>query len=137
MRGDELQEELDEVTLELDSATVNKNLEMNDEGLLTPNNDSSYLKSDKTISDNIQFLLNMVFSPVWLQAFVLTFAAEWGDRSQIATVALAGANNFWWVTIGGILGHATCSFAAVLGGRMVYFIIFTIFSLRKEYQLSM
>ncbi|KAJ3308780.1 karyopherin beta [Boothiomyces sp. JEL0838] len=42
-----------------------------------------------------------------------------GDRSQIATVALSGAQDFWWVTIGGLAGHAICSACAVVGGRMV------------------
>lgn len=28
-------------------------------------------------------------SPVFLEAFVLTFLAEWGDRSQITTIILA------------------------------------------------
>lgn len=34
-------------------------------------------------------LAQKLFSPVLVEAFVLTFLAEWGDRSQIATI---GAN---------------------------------------------
>ena len=33
--------------------------------------------------------LYVIFSAVFLEAFVLTFLAEWGDRSQIATIILA------------------------------------------------
>jgi Ca2+/H+ antiporter, TMEM165/GDT1 family len=56
---------------------------------------------------------------VLLQAFTLTFVAEWGDRSQIATIALAAAKHPIGVTIGGCLGHAFCTGMAVLGGRML------------------
>lgn len=31
-------------------------------------------------------VLYMLFSQVFLKAFTLTFLAEWGDRSQIATI---------------------------------------------------
>jgi putative Ca2+/H+ antiporter (TMEM165/GDT1 family) len=31
-------------------------------------------------------LLGMLFSQVFLKSFTLTFLAEWGDRSQIATI---------------------------------------------------
>ncbi len=51
------------------------------------------------------------------QVFTLTFLAEWGDRSQIATIGLAASSHVGGVTLGGCLGHAVCTGAAVLGGR--------------------
>jgi putative Ca2+/H+ antiporter (TMEM165/GDT1 family) len=35
---------------------------------------------------------NLVLGPVFVQAFVLTFLGEWGDRSQIATIALGASH---------------------------------------------
>ncbi|PMB02659.1 hypothetical protein CEN45_04785 [Fischerella thermalis CCMEE 5198] len=56
---------------------------------------------------------------ILLEAFVLTFMAEWGDRTQFATITLAAANNPVGVTTGAILGHAICAAIAVIGGRML------------------
>ncbi len=56
---------------------------------------------------------------VLIKAFTLTFVAEWGDRTQIATIALAAANHPVGVIIGGTLGHSICAAIAVLGGRAI------------------
>jgi len=58
-----------------------------------------------------------LLSPVLVETFVITFLAEWGDRSQIATIGLAASSDPVGVTIGGIAGHAVCTGAAVIGGR--------------------
>ncbi|KAF2167229.1 hypothetical protein M409DRAFT_54415 [Zasmidium cellare ATCC 36951] len=62
-------------------------------------------------------LLGLVLSPAWVQTFVMTFLGEWGDRSQIATIAMAAGQDYWWVTLGAIVGHACCTGIAVIGGR--------------------
>jgi len=64
-------------------------------------------------------LLYSIFSRVFLQSFTLTFLAEWGDRSQIATIILAARDEVIGVIFGGTLGHALCTSLAVLGGRCI------------------
>lgn len=66
-----------------------------------------------------QSVLFALVSPVFVRAFSLTFVAEWGDRSQIATIALAAAKNVYGVTLGGIAGHTVCTSIAVVGGRLL------------------
>jgi Ca2+/H+ antiporter, TMEM165/GDT1 family len=44
------------------------------------------------VSGGVVNLLNLLFSPVFVQTFVMTFLGEWGDRSQIATITLAAAS---------------------------------------------
>lgn len=56
---------------------------------------------------------------IFAQTFTLTFLAEWGDRSQIATIALAAAKNAFGVTVGGIFGHSICTGGAVLAGNFI------------------
>ena len=56
---------------------------------------------------------------VILEAFILTFMAEWGDRTQIATIALAASNSALGVTAGAVLGHGICAAIAVIGGRLI------------------
>ncbi|KAI8129374.1 hypothetical protein FF38_13016 [Lucilia cuprina] len=56
---------------------------------------------------------------VLMQAFTMTFLAEWGDRSQLTTIILAASKNAYGVTAGGVIGHSICTGLAVIGGRMV------------------
>jgi putative Ca2+/H+ antiporter (TMEM165/GDT1 family) len=57
--------------------------------------------------------------PILTQAFTITFLAEWGDRSQIATIAMAAAQDPWGVAFGSVLAHWCCTAIAVIGGRLL------------------
>lgn len=56
---------------------------------------------------------------VLMQAFTMTFLAEWGDRSQLTTIILSATENVLGVIVGGVLGHSFCTGLAVIGGRMI------------------
>lgn len=73
----------------------------------------------KKSKNPLKVLSRAVLSPVFAETFVLTFLAEWGDRSQIATIGLAASIDILGVTLGGILGHSICTGAAVLGGKQM------------------
>ena len=63
--------------------------------------------------------LSDFFFQLFVNCFTMTFIAEWGDRSQLATIVLAGLNNVWGVILGGCLGHAICTGGAVLVGTII------------------
>jgi Ca2+/H+ antiporter, TMEM165/GDT1 family len=67
----------------------------------------------------INNLLSLLLSPAWVQTFVMTFLGEWGDRSQIATIAMAAGQDYWWVVAGALGGHLVCTAAAVVGGAAI------------------
>ncbi|EGT51108.1 hypothetical protein CAEBREN_09736 [Caenorhabditis brenneri] len=58
-------------------------------------------------------------SRIFIEAFTLTFVAEWGDRSQLTTIILGARENIAGVIGGGVLGHALCTGIAVIGGKIV------------------
>ncbi|KAL7077964.1 hypothetical protein ACQ4LE_003450 [Meloidogyne hapla] len=75
-------------------------------------------------------------STLFVKSFILTFLAEWGDRSQLTTIILGAREDvvgmiiyfgispsnhliFKGVILGGILGHTICTGIAVLGGRLL------------------
>ncbi|EOA17121.1 hypothetical protein CARUB_v10005380mg [Capsella rubella] len=64
-------------------------------------------------------LFSRFCTPIFLESFILTFLAEWGDRSQIATIALATHKNAIGVAIGATIGHTMCTSLAVVGGSML------------------
>ena len=53
----------------------------------------SLRKSEKdTFREGLRNFFSLLLGPVFVQAFALTFLGEWGDRSQIATIALGAAH---------------------------------------------
>uniref|UniRef100_U5ERP3 GDT1 family protein n=1 Tax=Corethrella appendiculata TaxID=1370023 RepID=U5ERP3_9DIPT len=56
---------------------------------------------------------------IFMQAFTMTFLAEWGDRSQLTTIILGARENVYGIILGGIIGHSICTGLAVIGGRMI------------------
>lgn len=74
-------------------------------------------KDDDEMKKQRQPVLAQFLSPILLKAFSITFFGEWGDKSQLATIAMAADENPFGVVLGGILGQALCTTAAVLGGK--------------------
>jgi putative Ca2+/H+ antiporter (TMEM165/GDT1 family) len=48
--------------------------------------------SKQSLAEGTRNFCSFLLGPVFVQAFILTFLGEWGDRSQIATIALAAAH---------------------------------------------
>ncbi|AGO12108.1 AaceriAEL257Wp [[Ashbya] aceris (nom. inval.)] len=63
--------------------------------------------------------LTLYFSPVWIQTFVMVFLGEFGDRSQISTIAMASSSQYWVVIMGATIGHLICTAVAVIGGKLL------------------
>ncbi|KAF2299503.1 hypothetical protein GH714_032293 [Hevea brasiliensis] len=74
-------------------------------------------KKDENLKKQHKPFLTHFVSTVFLKAFSLTFFGEWGDKSQLATIGLAADEDTIGVILGGILGQALCTVAAVLGGK--------------------
>lgn len=112
--GGDLKEELDEVEEELQQ----KELESSTGVDLLPGGVTRVPMTRRLMNTCTRFFRRF-FSKVFIQCFTMTFLAEWGDRSQIATIALAAQKDAFGVTTGGIIGHALCTGVAVLGGKLL------------------
>ncbi|GAB4816351.1 hypothetical protein N2152v2_003397 [Parachlorella kessleri] len=108
--------ELEEVEKELQGSHKSRS-DLAEEGSHKGGKNGASVDDSKVKCGAFIHQLRRLVSPILLEAFTLTFLAEWGDRSQIATIGLAAAADVVGVTLGGILGHALCTGAAVLGGK--------------------
>ncbi|ODQ50601.1 UPF0016-domain-containing protein [Saitoella complicata NRRL Y-17804] len=136
-------EEMKEVEEELEASEAGHEMEMLEEGRAAGNGQGKFARTTRSPTesedeesgpsrrsaksgvsvqgaiDGVQNLAGLVFSPIFVQAFIMTFLGEWGDRSQIATIAMAAGQDYWWVILGTITGHGMCTTVAVIGGRML------------------
>ncbi len=97
------------VKLLYDASRMSKNSDQTEEKEALEAIEKSESKSPKRLSP----------IGIFLKAFLLTFTAEWGDRTQIATIALAATYHPIGVVLGATLGHSICAAIAVLGGRLI------------------
>lgn len=105
-----VEEELAEVEEEIAAVEMNE---------LNSNIEQGFVNPEKSVTDNIKNFLSYISSPIWYQTFTMTFLGEWGDRSQITTIAMAAGGDWVSIVLGGSLGHAACTLLAVLGGKYV------------------
>jgi Ca2+/H+ antiporter, TMEM165/GDT1 family len=123
MEGGKVSEELEEVEEELLHQGGGKKKKGDDddnveEGQSSSSSSAQQRKSSSSSSSSSAGVVGSTHAVI-CTALTLTFVAEWGDRSQIATIALASSKNPIGVTIGGIIGHSVCTASACIGGRML------------------
>lgn len=73
----------------------------------------------KTPRPNVRNSVANLFNSIWWTVFLLTFFAEWGDPSQLSTIAFSATANISGVIIGGIIGHALCTILAQICGTLL------------------
>ncbi|CAG0887349.1 unnamed protein product [Cyprideis torosa] len=121
MKPEEGQEEFNEVDSELKRRDEELDVETQAQGQGTVDVEAAASEEERKRQQEEakrkkeRWLLYKVF----LQAFTLCFLAEWGDRSQFATIILAARQDKYGVTIGATTGHAVCTLIAVIGGRLL------------------
>lgn len=107
------QEELEEVQMDLKKREDELEMETSTTLIADPESGSPARKPKSA------GLAAFLTSRVLVQAFTMTFVAEWGDRSQLTTIILGAREDVTGVIVGGILGHSLCTGLAVIGGRMI------------------
>jgi len=114
----EAQEEIEEDDVFVDGTNAIP-LEAIEEGGRSRHHGSGSSGGSASLSEGLRNFFSFFFGPVFVQAFILTFLGEWGDRSQISTIALGAAHSVYLVAVGTVVGHACCTAGAVIAGRYI------------------
>lgn len=89
------------------------------DGLAMRNDDSEELDDAKEVVDEKSKEEKTSGVRIVAETSSLVFLAEWGDKSMLATVALAAAKSPLGVIVGGVSGHLIASIIAVVGGSVL------------------
>jgi putative Ca2+/H+ antiporter (TMEM165/GDT1 family) len=121
--SDDVSEEFEEVEHELDELANQRSGKKSDDNN-SSNDDDDLAEKGKSLAKrastkNEKQWWEFFVSAIFVQAFTLTFLAEWGDRSQIATIAMAADYDPYGIIIGGSLGHGLATSTACIGGRIL------------------
>ncbi|CAI1925593.1 hypothetical protein SEUBUCD646_0D03940 [Saccharomyces eubayanus] len=115
-----VEEEMAEVEEEIAVDDINKGMDDVEKGGEATH--AKQLRNSSTVTKflhKFRELASFMFSPVWVQIFLMVFLGELGDRSQISIIAMATDSDFWFVIAGAVVGHAICSGLAVVGGKLL------------------
>lgn len=75
-------------------------------------------EAEELVKEKASQRLSNPLEIIW-KSFSLVFFAEWGDRSMLATIALAAAQSPWGVASGAIAGHLLATCIAIVGGSLL------------------
>lgn len=89
------------------------------DGLAMRPDENEELQDAKVVVEGAEVIQKTSSVRVVSETASLVFVAEWGDKSMLATVALAAAKSPLGVIVGGISGHLIASIIAVVGGSLL------------------
>lgn len=81
--------------------------------------DTASMDEEQAAQEEVERLDSGAATGLLLSTFALVFAAEWGDKSFLATIALSAASSPVGVTTGAVAGHGVATLIAVLGGSVL------------------
>lgn len=89
--------------------------------LMSPQTDIDVMNEaeEAIVAGERKFRQRNTAATIFVESCVLTFIAEWGDRTQFATITLAASKDSIGVMLGAIVGHTICSLIAIIGGRAI------------------